>query len=173
MHVSVLLLGCNTHIRETTFFFFFWFCLCFPNKHIQTLKFKPNINLGPLWYTMTTKDKMPINKHKSKQQVVTFFININKHNQYSHSITCNIDHWLITQKTIKQPQAQIKNPNSDQLLTRILVPWTTRYSSKFILAALFQYQMQNGVSIRIFVFLGLVRKRVNGSCFWSMLCSDF
>ena len=149
------------------------FCFCFTNKHMQTLKFKPNRNLGPLWDTMTTTDKMPINKHKSKQQVVTFFININKHNQYSHYITCNINHWLITQKTIKQPQTQIKNPNNDWFLTKIVVPWTTRCSSRFILAALLQYQMQNGVSTGIFVFLGLVRKREWVRVVWSVLCSDF
>ena len=137
------------------FLFYFWdathtskglrfllcFCFYFTNKHIQILKFKPNKNLGPLWDTMTTTDKMLINKNKSKQQVVTFFININKHNQYSHSITCNTDYWLITQKIIKQTQTQIKNPNSDWFHTRILVPRTTRCSSRFILVARFQYQM--------------------------------
>ena len=116
---------------------------------MQTLKFKPNRNLGPLWDTMTTTDKMPINKHKSKEHVVTFFININKHNQYSHSITCDIDHWPLIDYSkkknnkIKQPQAQSKNPNSDWFLTRILVPRTTYCSSRFILAAWFQYQLHN------------------------------
>ena len=94
---------------------------------------------------MTTTDKMTINKHKSKQQVITFFININKHNQYFHSVTCNIDHCLITQKTIKQPQAQIKNLISNWFLTKILVTRTTCCSSRFILAAWFQNQMQNEV----------------------------
>ena len=94
---------------------------------------------------MTTTDKMSINKHKSKQQVITFFININEHHQYFHCVTYKIDHWLITQKTIKQTQTQIKNPNSDWFLTRILVLRTTRCSSRFILVAQFQYQMQNGV----------------------------
>ena len=122
-------------------YFLIFFCFCFINKHMQTLKFKPNRNLGPLSDTMTMTNKMPINKHKSKQQMVTFFININKQNQYSHSVTCNIDHWLITQKTIKQPQAQIKNPNSDWFLTKILVSRTTRCSSRFILATRFQYHM--------------------------------
>ena len=122
---------------------------------MQILKFKPSRNLGPLWDTMTTIDNMLINKNKSKQQVVTFFININKHNQYSHSITCNTDYWLITQKIIKQTQTQIKNPNSDWFLTRILVPQTTRCSSRFTLAKLCQYQMLTG----IFTFVGLMRKR--------------
>ena len=128
-----------THTEGPLFQLCFWFCLT--KYHMQTLTFKPNRNLGPLWDTMTTTNKMPINKHKSKQQVITFFININKHSQYFHSVTCNIDHWLITQKTIKQPQAQIKNLISNWFLTKILVTRTTCCSSRFILAAWFQYQM--------------------------------
>ena len=104
-----------THTEGPLFQLCFWFCLT--KYHMQTLTFKPNRNLGPLWDTMTMTDKMPINKHKSKEQVVTFFININKHNQYSHSITCNINHWLITQKKKKiknkTTTRQSKNPTSE------------------------------------------------------------
>ena len=150
-----------THTSEGPHFLL-CFCFYFTNKHMQTLKFKPNRNLGPLCDTMTMTNKMPITKHKSKQQMVTFFININKHNQYFHKHQHN---WLITQKKIKQPQAQSKNPNSNWFLIRILVPRTTRCSSRFTFAALLQYHMQNVVSTTIFVFLRLVRKRRVGSCF--------
>ena len=135
---------------------------------MQILKFKPKTNLGPLWDTITTIDKMPINKQKSKEQVVTFFININKHNQYSHFITCNINHWLITQKTIKQPQVKVKTQTANWFLTRILVPWTTRCLSRFYTC--------NTMSIadvtRIFACLGLVKKREWIFVVWSVLCSN-
>ena len=167
---------------------------------MQTLKFKPKTNLGPLWDTMTTTDKMPINKHKSKEQVVTFFININKYNQYSHFITCNIDHWLITQKTIKQPQAKLKTQTANWFLTRILVHRTTvaclclhlqhyvnsRCRMDFCVSRAHEEKRMdfcclirvhcNTMSIAdaewIFAFLGLMRKREWIFIVWSVLCSN-
>ena len=122
MNVSVLLLGGNTHIKGTT-------CFCFTNKHMQTLKLKPNRFVRS---TVRHNDHDRQNAHKQQQIQTTSGHIFHKHQQIQpiFSIMMSLDRNLhVTLTAYSKNYKTQTNPNKNSLKTQIVTNFLPGFGS--------------------------------------------